>query len=197
VSLPNHNTLNRHGGMSDHSWVSWLGCKSPTDQDRASEALIRYGPSSWSAHWNRDTYEYAGAPEFFHGKVPSDCGLGYYLQYLYEQGLLGPGKQIDSAPLPMDQSDGLLSELAAAVYFFFLTAISIEAILSGLIPAQESPTYKVTKKLTLKDIYDQVQEELRNQYSIGSILRPIPAPDFGTSNFSRRMENFRSLRVQQ
>jgi aldehyde:ferredoxin oxidoreductase len=35
--------------------------------------------------------------------VPSDSGLGWYLQYLYEQGLLGPGKQIDSSPLPMDQ----------------------------------------------------------------------------------------------
>ena len=42
----------------------------------------------------------------------SDCGLGYYLQYLYEQGLLGPGKQIDSAPLPMDQMDGLSFRLA-------------------------------------------------------------------------------------
>jgi len=113
---------NYYGGETMCACQGWLGGgKSPTDQDRASEALIKYGLSSWSAHWSRDTYEYAGAPEFFHGKVPSDCGLGDYLQYLYEQGLLGPGKQIDSAPLPMDQFDGLSFRLA------FLDAISRRA----------------------------------------------------------------------
>ncbi len=54
----------------------------------------------------------AGAPEIFHGKVPVDSGLGWYLQTLYEQGVLGPGKQIDSAPLPMDQWGELSFRLA-------------------------------------------------------------------------------------
>jgi aldehyde:ferredoxin oxidoreductase len=34
-------------------------------------------------------------------------GMGWYIKYLYELGILGPGKQIDSHPLPMDQWDKL------------------------------------------------------------------------------------------
>ncbi len=95
---------NYYGGETMCACQGWLGGdKSQTDQDKASEALIKYGLSSWSAHWHRDSFELSEAPEFFHGKVPSDFGLGSYLQYLYEQGVLGPGKQIDSYPLPMDQ----------------------------------------------------------------------------------------------
>jgi aldehyde:ferredoxin oxidoreductase len=113
---------NYYGGETMCACQGWLGGgKSQTDQDRASEALIRYGVSSWSAHWNRDYCEIAGAPEFYHGKVPTDSGLGWYLQYLYEQGLLGPGKQIDSAPLPMDQFWELSFRLA------FLDAIARRA----------------------------------------------------------------------
>ena len=44
--------------------------------------------------------------------MPVDSGLGWYLQSLYEQGVLGPGKQIDSAPLPMDQWGELSFRLA-------------------------------------------------------------------------------------
>ena len=33
--------------------------------------------------------------------------MGWYIRYLYELGVLGPGKQIDSYPLPMDQWDTL------------------------------------------------------------------------------------------
>jgi aldehyde:ferredoxin oxidoreductase len=80
--------------------------------DRAAEALIKYGLSSWAAHFHAFSTDIAGAPEFYHGKVPVDSGLGWYLQYLYEQGLLGPGKQIDSAPLPMDQWGKLSFRLA-------------------------------------------------------------------------------------
>ncbi len=94
---------NYHGGETMCACQGWLSHKSPAVRDLASEALIRYGLSSWSAHFHAFSIEIAGAPEFFHGKVPTDSGLGWYLQYLYEQGLLGPGKQIDSAPLPMDQ----------------------------------------------------------------------------------------------
>jgi aldehyde:ferredoxin oxidoreductase len=104
---------NYYGGETMCACQGWLGSdKSQTDQDRASEALIKYGLSSWSAHWNRDFFEVAGAPEFFHGKVPSDSGLGWYLQYLHQEGLLGPGREIDSAPLPMDEMDGLSFRLA-------------------------------------------------------------------------------------
>ncbi len=74
------------------------------DRDLASQALMRYGVSGWSAHFlGLFISDIPGAPEFFHKKVPVETGMGWYLRYLYEIGELGPGKRIDSAPLPMDQ----------------------------------------------------------------------------------------------
>jgi aldehyde:ferredoxin oxidoreductase len=94
---------NYHGGETMCACQGWLGGNPPAVQDLGAEALIKSGLSSWSAHFHAFAIDIAGAPEFFHKKVPTDSGLGWYLTYLYEQGLLGPGKQIDSAPLPMDQ----------------------------------------------------------------------------------------------
>ncbi len=104
---------NYYGGetmCADTGWFS--GGKGPADRDLACEALIKHGVSSWSAHFHAMSVKIAGAPAFFHGEVPTDSGLGWYLQYLTEQGLLGPGKQIDSAPLPMDQQGELSFRLA-------------------------------------------------------------------------------------
>jgi aldehyde:ferredoxin oxidoreductase len=104
---------NFHGGDSmcaDRSW--YFGGKNPGAADLACEALLKHGLSSWSAHFHAMSIKIAGAPEFFHGNVPTDSGLGWYLTYLHEQGLLGPGKQIDSAPLPMDQFGELSFRLA-------------------------------------------------------------------------------------
>ena len=88
--------------------------------DRASEALIKYGLSSWAAHFHADMFsqDIKGAPKLFRGKVPTDSGMGWYLQYLKQEGLLGPGKEIDSYPLPMDQWGELSFRLA------FLDAIA-------------------------------------------------------------------------
>jgi aldehyde:ferredoxin oxidoreductase len=94
---------NYYGGETMCACQGWLGGSNQSAADRASEALIKYGLSSWSAHFHAFSIDIPGAPEFFNGKVPTDSGLGWYLQYLYEQGLLGPGKEIDSAPLPMEQ----------------------------------------------------------------------------------------------
>jgi aldehyde:ferredoxin oxidoreductase len=91
------------GGETMCADQSWMGGKTRDVTDKAAEDLIRYGLSSWSAHFHAMSIKIAGAPEFFHGNVPTDSGMGWYLQYLHEQGLLGPGKEIDSAPLPMDQ----------------------------------------------------------------------------------------------
>jgi aldehyde:ferredoxin oxidoreductase len=88
---------NYYGGETMCACQGWLSGK---DSDRAAEALIKYGLSSWSAHFHAFS------------KPLTDTGIGYYLQYLNEQGLLGPGKQIDSAPLPMDQWGELSFRLA-------------------------------------------------------------------------------------
>jgi aldehyde:ferredoxin oxidoreductase len=103
---------NYRGGETMCACQGWLSGQNKTDADLAAEALIRYGLSSWSAHFHGFSTPIAGAPEFYHGKVPVDSGLGWYLQYLKEQGLLGPGKQIESAPLPMDQWGELSFRLA-------------------------------------------------------------------------------------
>jgi aldehyde:ferredoxin oxidoreductase len=88
---------NYYGGETMCACQGWLSGK---DSDRAAEALIKYGLSSWSAHFQGFS------------KPLTDTGLGYYIQSLYEQGVLGPGKQIDSAPLPMDQWGTLSFRLA-------------------------------------------------------------------------------------
>ncbi len=104
---------NYRGGETMCACQSWFfSSKSPSAQDLAAEALIRKGISSWSVHFHAFSIDIPGAPEFFRGKVPTDSGMGWYLQYLYEQGLLGPGKPIDSAPLPMDQWGELSFRLA-------------------------------------------------------------------------------------
>jgi aldehyde:ferredoxin oxidoreductase len=102
---------NYNGGETMCACQGWFSGKG---SDIAAEALIKYGLSSWSAHFHADMFsqDIAGAPAFFRGKVPTDSGLGWYLQYLKQEGLLGPGKQIDSAPLPMDQWGELSFRLA-------------------------------------------------------------------------------------
>jgi aldehyde:ferredoxin oxidoreductase len=106
---------NYHGGETMCACQGWFfSGRNPSAQDLAAEALIRYGLSSWSAHFHVDMFslDIPGAPALFRGKVPTDSGLGWYLQYLKQEGLLGPGKQIDSAPLPMDQWGELSFRLA-------------------------------------------------------------------------------------
>ena len=92
---------------------------SDTERDAASEALMKYGASGWSAHFlGLFVSDIPGAPDFFNKKVPVETGIGWYIRYLYQIGELGPGKRIESAPLPMDQWGSLNFRLA------FLDAIS-------------------------------------------------------------------------
>lgn len=95
---------NYHGGETMCVDQFWLSDKGDAARDLASEALMRYGASGWSAHFvGLFVSDIPGAPEFFHKQVPVETGIGWYLRYLHEIGVLGPGKEIDSAPLPMDQ----------------------------------------------------------------------------------------------
>jgi aldehyde:ferredoxin oxidoreductase len=93
-----------YGGETMCTSQLWLGDRGTEAADRAAGALMKYGASSWAAHFTGAfESDVPDAPEFFHHKVPMETGIGWYLRYLYEQGVLGPGKQIESAPLPMDQ----------------------------------------------------------------------------------------------
>jgi aldehyde:ferredoxin oxidoreductase len=94
---------NYYGGETMCACQVWFEDKGPDNADKAAETLIKSGISSWSAHWHRYSAKINGAPSFFNENVPSDTGLGWYIRYLYEEGVLGPAKEIDSAPLPMEQ----------------------------------------------------------------------------------------------
>jgi aldehyde:ferredoxin oxidoreductase len=90
-----------------------------SEAELASQALMKYGASGWSAHFlGLFISDIPGAPDFFNKKVPVETGIGWYIRYLYRIGELGPGKRIDSAPLPMEQWGELSFRLA------FLDAIS-------------------------------------------------------------------------
>jgi len=90
-----------------------------TERDAASEAIMKYGASAWAAHFlGLFVSDIPGSPDFFNKQVPTETGIGWYLRYLYRIGDLGPGKRIESAPLPMDQWGSLNFRIA------FLDAIS-------------------------------------------------------------------------
>ena len=103
---------NYYGGETMCADSGWIFGVNQTSADQAAEALIKYGLSSWAAHFHAFRIDIDGAPEIFDGRVPTDSGLGWYLETLHERGILGPGKQIDSAPLPMEKWGQLSFRLA-------------------------------------------------------------------------------------
>jgi aldehyde:ferredoxin oxidoreductase len=97
----------------------WLESKGTREKDLAAEALMRYGASAWAAHFvGLFLSDIPNAPAFFNKRVPVETGLGWYIKYLYDIGELGPGKKIDSYPLPMEDWSELSFRKA------FLDAIS-------------------------------------------------------------------------
>ena len=84
-----------------------------TERDAAAEAIIKYGASGWSLKFiGIPMSDIPGAPDFFNHMVPVECGFGWYLRYLYRIGELGPGKRIESAPLPIERWESLNFRLA-------------------------------------------------------------------------------------
>jgi aldehyde:ferredoxin oxidoreductase len=99
-----------HGGETMCVDAHWFNGQGEAMEDRAAETLMKSGLSGWGGHFDGMKIFVAdvpGAPAFFKGKVPVEPGMGWYLKYLYDQGVLGPGKKIDSYPLHMDQYDSL------------------------------------------------------------------------------------------
>jgi aldehyde:ferredoxin oxidoreductase len=74
------------------------------DPMRGADIAVRWGISTWGAQWGGVfELDIPGAPALFRKKVPDAPGLGWYIKYLYDLGVLGPGKKIDSSPLAMEQ----------------------------------------------------------------------------------------------
>jgi aldehyde:ferredoxin oxidoreductase len=93
-----------YGGESmcaDQYWSREHGMK-------AADVAIKWGICTWATKFGGAMdANMPNAPALFKGKVPMEPGMGWYIKYLYELGVLGPGKKIDSYPLPMDQWDTL------------------------------------------------------------------------------------------
>jgi aldehyde:ferredoxin oxidoreductase len=78
------------------------------DLMKGADVAIKWGICTWATKFGGAMEnKVVGAPALFKGKVPMEPGMGWYIKYLYELGVLGPGKKIESHPLPMDQWDKL------------------------------------------------------------------------------------------
>ena len=74
------------------------------DLMKGADVAIKWGICTWATKFGGAMEnKVPGAPALFKGRVPMEPGLGWYIKYLYELGVLGPGKKIESHPLPMDQ----------------------------------------------------------------------------------------------
>jgi len=98
-----------YGGESMCTDTLWFYGKSQDIQMKGADIIMRWGISAWGARFESIFREdIPGAPALFKKQVPLEPGLGWYIKYLYDLGVLGPGKKIDSDPLPMDQWDELI-----------------------------------------------------------------------------------------
>ncbi len=89
-----------YGGESMCADSNWC-LKDPM---KGADIAVRWGISTWGAQWGGVLeVDVPGAPELFKKKVPDAPGLGWYIKYLYDAGVLGQGKKIDSSPLAMEQ----------------------------------------------------------------------------------------------
>jgi aldehyde:ferredoxin oxidoreductase len=79
------------------------------NQMKGADVAIKWGICTWATKFGGAMEnKVRNAPAAYkNGVVPMEPGMGWYIKYLYELGVLGPGKKIESHPLPMDQWDKL------------------------------------------------------------------------------------------
>ncbi len=93
-----------YGGESMCADEYWYMGREPGGQMRGADVAIKWGICTWATKFGGAMdNNVPNAPALFKGRVPMEPGMGWYIKYLYELGVLGPGKQIESHPLPMDQ----------------------------------------------------------------------------------------------
>ncbi len=97
-----------YGGESMCADEYWYMGREMGGQMRGADVAIKWGICTWATKFGGAMEnDVPGAPALFKGRVPMEPGMGWYIKYLYELGVLGPGKKIESHPLPMDQWDKL------------------------------------------------------------------------------------------
>jgi len=93
-----------YGGESMCADEYWYMGSQPGSLMRGADIAIKWGICTWATKFGGAMEaKMPNAPAPFKGSVPMEPGMGWYIKYLYELGVLGPGKKIDSYPLPMDQ----------------------------------------------------------------------------------------------
>jgi len=96
------------GGEAMCDDTYWYGVGNKELQMKGAEILMRWGVSSFNSAFGNFKVRAPEAPPPAAKDLPGGEGLGWYVKYLYQIGVLGPGKQIDSSPLPpIDQCDEL------------------------------------------------------------------------------------------
>ena len=97
-----------YGGESMCADEFWYMGREPGGRMRGADVAIKWGICTWATKFGGAMEnDVPGAPALFKGRVPMEPGMGWYIKYLYELGVLGPGKKIESHPLPMDQWEKL------------------------------------------------------------------------------------------
>jgi len=98
-----------YGGESMCTDTLWFFNKPQDIQMKGADIIMKWGISAWGARFESIFREdIPGAPALFNKKVPLEPGMGWYIKYLYDLGVLGPGRQINSDPLLMDQWDEVI-----------------------------------------------------------------------------------------
>ncbi len=84
--------------LSIYAYEYW----SRADGMKGADIAIKWGICTWATKFGGAMdANMPNAPAPFKGKAPMEPGMGWYIKYLYDLGVLGPGKQIESYPLPM------------------------------------------------------------------------------------------------
>ena len=99
-----------HGRDSDACTESiWYNLASPPfkrtskkDRDKASDIVQRLGINATDTCFG-GAFTFPSAPDHpLQPGVPATTGSGWYVKRLYDMGIIGPGKEVDTYPLPMD-----------------------------------------------------------------------------------------------
>jgi aldehyde:ferredoxin oxidoreductase len=75
---------------------------SPSDRWKAADLVQQFGLNASELSFMGST-SFPGLPGTEMGSVcPSKTGAGWYVKRLYDMGVIGPGKAVDTSPLPME-----------------------------------------------------------------------------------------------
>jgi aldehyde:ferredoxin oxidoreductase len=103
----------------------------PTSRDdrmRAADIAQRYGINAFDICFGGPMAFKSPPDHPIQPAVPASTGAGWYFKQLYDRGIIGPGKEVDTAPLPMEMYDQV--EFAEAYVIAICKRIGIGNLLA-------------------------------------------------------------------